>query len=457
MTKSKKFLIENVVKIDDKNIGSNLTPRQIVEELNRHIIGQDDAKKAVAIALRNRYRRKLVDSPLREEIVPKNILMVGPTGVGKTEVARRLAKLANAPFIKVEATKFTEVGYVGRDVESIIRDLAEVAIKTLKSEMKKGVQEKAEKNAKKKILKSLVGETASDETKEKFSAMLENGELNDKEVEIEILDSGNSFASSFDVPGGHVGMINIGEMIGKAIGSSEKTKKAKMTVEDAIKTLVDEESEKMIDEEKIIKAAIKSVENDGIVFIDEIDKICTKNSMKGGDVSREGVQRDLLPLVEGTAVSTKYGLIKSDHILFIASGAFHVAKPADLLPELQGRFPIRVQLKPLTEADLVRILNEPEASLIKQYVALLAVEKVKLNFSEEGVKEIAKIANKVNAEVENIGARRLHTMLEKILEDVSFSASEMKSGSTVKIDKDYVEAHLGDLISGKTDLSKFIL
>lgn len=453
---SKKPSKKDVAKTDNKNLGQDLTPRQIVAELNRHIIGQDDAKKAVALALRNRYRRKLVESPLREEIVPKNILMVGPTGVGKTEVARRLAKLANAPFIKVEATKFTEVGYVGRDVESIIRDLAEVAIKTLKNEMKKEVREKAEKHAKKKILSSLVGETASTETKAKFSKMLDSGELNDKEVEIEVLDSGNSFANSFDVPGGHVGMINITEMLGKAIGS-EKTKKAKMTVEDALKTLVEEESDKMIDEEKIVKMAIKSVENDGIVFIDEIDKICVKNNIKGGDVSREGVQRDLLPLVEGTTVSTKYGLIKSDHILFIASGAFHVAKPADLLPELQGRFPIRVQLKPLTEADLVRILTEPESSLIKQYVALLAVENVVLDFTVEGVKEIAKIAHKVNAEVENIGARRLHTMLEKILEEVSFEASELQKGSKVKIDKAYVAAHLGDLISGKTDLSKFIL
>ncbi|MBU6338759.1 MAG: ATP-dependent protease ATPase subunit HslU [Rickettsiales bacterium] len=451
MTKSKKTLTK-----ENKNSGQDLTPKQIVEELNRHIIGQNDAKKAVAIALRNRYRRKLVASPLREEIMPKNILMVGPTGVGKTEVARRLAKLANAPFIKVEATKFTEVGYVGRDVESIIRDLIEVAIKMLKSEKKKEVREKAAVSAKKKILKNLVGENALDETKEKFSQMLENGELNDREVEIDVVDSGNSFANSFDVPGGHVGMINITEMLGKAMGG-EKTKKAKMTVEDALKTLIDEESNKMIDEEKIVKTALKSVENDGIVFIDEIDKICVRNNIKGGDVSREGVQRDLLPLVEGTTVSTKYGLIKTDHILFISSGAFHIAKPSDLLPELQGRFPIRVQLKPLTEADLVRILTEPEASLIKQYSALIAVENVTLNFVEEGIKEIAKLAHKVNGEVENIGARRLHTMLEKILEEISFEASEMKNGSVVKIDKAYVTEHLGDLVSGKTDLSKFIL
>lgn len=434
----------------------NLTPKQIVDELNRYIVGQNEAKKAVAIALRNRYRRKLVESPLREEIMPKNILMIGPTGVGKTEVARRLAKLANAPFIKVEATKFTEVGYVGRDVDSIIRDLLDVAIKHLKSEMKKEIHEKAEKHAKKRVLKALVGENAIDETREKFSQMLENGELNNREIEIEIADSGNSFASTFDIPGGQVGMINIGEMIGKAV-SGERTKKARMTVEEALKSLIDEESNKMIDEDKVVKQAIKVVENDGIVFIDEIDKICARGNVKGGDVSREGVQRDLLPLVEGTAISTKYGIIKTDHILFIASGAFHVAKPADLLPELQGRFPIRVQLKSLTEADLVRILTEPESSLIKQYIALIGVEKVKLSFTDDGVKEIAKVAHKVNGEVENIGARRLHTMLEKILEEVSFDASEMKSGTVVVIDTKYVDSHLGDLVSGKTDLTKFIL
>lgn len=447
---------KNLAPSEIKNLAQSLTPKQIVDELNRYIIGQGDAKKAVAIALRNRYRRKLVESPLREEIVPKNILMIGPTGVGKTEVARRLAKLANAPFIKVEATKFTEVGYVGRDVDSIIRDLIEVAIKHIKSDMKKDVREKAEKHAKKRILKVLVGENALDETKEKFSTMLDLGELNEREIEIDVADSGNSFASSFDIPGGQVGMINIGEMLGKAMGG-EKTKKARMSVEDALKSLIDEESEKMIDEDKIVKIAMKSVENDGIVFIDEIDKICARSSMKGGDVSREGVQRDLLPLVEGTAISTKYGIIKTDHILFIASGAFHIAKPADLLPELQGRFPIRVQLKPLTEDDLVRILSEPESSLVKQYVALLGVENVKLNFTKDGVKEIAKVAHKVNGEVENIGARRLHTLLEKILEEVSFEASEMKAGSAVAIDAKYVDQHLGDLVSGKTDLSKFIL
>jgi ATP-dependent HslUV protease ATP-binding subunit HslU len=443
-------------KIESKNIINDLTPHQIVEELNRYIVGQNDAKKSVAIALRNRYRRKLVESPLREEIMPKNILMIGPTGVGKTEVARRLAKLANAPFIKVEATKFTEVGYVGRDVDSIIRDLLDVAIKNSKNEMKKTVYEKAEKHAKKKILKILVGETALDETREKFSKMLDNGEMNDKEIELEIIDNSSNSMNSFDIPGGQVGMINISEMIGKAIGS-EKTKKARMTVEDAMKTLIDEESNKMIDEDKIIKNSLKAVENDGIVFIDEIDKICARGNIKGGDVSREGVQRDLLPIVEGTTISTKHGIVKTDHILFIASGAFHVAKPSDLLPELQGRFPIRVQLKSLSEDDLLRILTEPEASLIKQYTALLAVENVELTFSEDGIKEMAKIAFKVNGEIENIGARRLHTMIEKILEEVSFEASAMKAGTKVNVDSEYVNKHLGDLLSSKNDLMKFVL
>lgn len=441
-------------KIIKKIVGSDLTPKQIVEELDRYIIGQKEAKKAVAIALRNRYRRKLVASPLREDITPKNILCIGPTGVGKTEIARRLAKLANAPFIKVEATKFTEVGYVGRDVESIIRDLMEVAIKEIKTAMKKTVEEKAKVTAKQKILKVLVGETATEETKDKFAQMLETGELDDKEIEIEIADN-SSPTSGFDFPGGHIGMINISEMLGKAMGS-EKTKKVHMTVSDALKALVEEESSKMIDEDKAVKQALKSVENDGIVFIDEIDKICTRN-LKGGDVSREGVQRDLLPLVEGTTVSTKYGLVNTDHILFIASGAFHIAKPSDLLPELQGRFPIRVQLKPLTEEDLLRILTEPESSLIKQYSALMAVENVNLKFSEDGTKQIAKIAHKINGEVENIGARRLHTMIEKILEDVSFEASEMKKGSNVEVNKKYVDDHLGELLTNKTDLSKFIL
>lgn len=454
MTKSSK----KIEKTLPQNSVAGLAPKQIVEELNRYIVGQVDAKKSMAIALRNRYRRKLVDSPLREEIVPKNILMAGPTGVGKTEIARRLAKLANAPFIKVEATKFTEVGYVGRDVDSIIRDLVEMAIKTAKNEKKKEVYERAQEVAKKRILKSLVGETASDETKEKFTKMLDEGALNNREIEIDIADSGSSFASGFDIPGGHVGMINLTEMLGKAMGS-DKTKKVRMNVEDAYKALIDEESEKMLDEDKIIKDALKAVENDGIVFIDEIDKICARSGMKGSgtDVSREGVQRDLLPLVEGTTISTKYGLIKTDHILFVASGAFHASKPSDLLPELQGRFPIRVQLKPLTEEDLVRILSEPEASLIKQYVALIGVEKIKLDFTSDGVKQIAKLAHKINAEVENIGARRLHTMIEKILEEISFEASEMKPESKVVINAKYVDQHLGDLISNKNDLSKFIL
>jgi ATP-dependent HslUV protease ATP-binding subunit HslU len=452
MTKNLKKSAASLV----SDASQNLTPKQIVAELNRYIVGQNDAKKSVAIALRNRYRRKLVDSSLREEIVPKNILMVGPTGVGKTEIARRLAKLANAPFVKVEATKFTEVGYVGRDVDSIVRDLADVAIKEIKTEMKKEVLDKATKRAKKRILKVLVGENSSAETKAKFSKMLDEGKLDEREIDIEVADNGNSYASSFDVPGGQVGMINVGEMLGKALGG-DKTKKSNMTVEEALKTLIEEELEGLMDQDKVIKRAIKSVENDGIVFIDEMDKICVRASAKGGDVSREGVQRDLLPLVEGTVVNTKYGMIKTDHILFIASGAFHAVKPSDLLPELQGRFPIRVQLKPLTEADLVRILNEPEASLVKQYEALIAVENIKLTFTKEGVNQIAKVANRVNGEVENIGARRLHTLLEKILEEVSFEASEMKKGAKVTINSKYVLAHLGDIATGKTDLSKFIL
>lgn len=446
---------ENIL---DEKLSVSMTPKQIVEELNRYIIGQNQAKKSMAIALRNRYRRKMVDKVLREEIMPKNILMIGPTGVGKTEVARRLAKLTNAPFIKVEATKFTEVGYVGRDVESIIRDLVEVAVVSVRSDMRKMVKDKAEKQARRRIVKCLVGESAVEETKERFLQMLEEGELDNREIEIEIVDNSSSLASSFEIPGGQLGMINLTEMFGKAM-SGEKLKKVRVTVAEAMKTAVEEESSKMIDEEAVIRTALRLVENEGIVFIDEIDKICARGTLKAGgaDISREGVQRDLLPLVEGTSVSTKYGTIKTDYILFVASGAFHVAKPADLLPELQGRFPIRVQLNSLTESDLVRILTEPEANLIKQYKALIAVENIELNFTKEGINQIAKVAFKINGEVENIGARRLHTMLEKILEDVSFEASEMKKGAIVKIDKKYVDEHLGDLVSNKTDLSKFIL
>lgn len=441
----------------DKDIlRSSLTPKEIVKELDRYIIGQDDAKKAVAVALRNRYRRKVVTSPLREEIMPKNILCIGPTGIGKTEIARRLAKLANAPFVKVEATKFTEVGYVGRDVESIIRDLLDVSIKEAKQRMKNEVKEKAKDEARKVIVTKLVGENSSAETYEKFLGMLDKGTLDGKEIEIEVSDSGSPISSGFDIPGGHVGMVNIGEMLGKAIGS-EKTKKLKTTVKEAFKILSDEESSKLIDEDKATKDALFAVENDGIVFIDEIDKICTNNSARGGEVSREGVQRDLLPLVEGTTVSTKYGLIKTDHILFIASGAFNSSKPSDLLAELQGRFPIRVQLKPLTQGDLLRILTEPESSLVKQYVALLGAENVTLNFEKSGIEQIAKIAHEVNNEIENIGARRLHTLMEKILEEVSFKASEMKNGEEIKIDVKYVKKHLGDLADAKNDLSKFIL
>ena len=441
------------------NTKVNLTPKEIVAELNKYIVGQDLAKKSVATALRNRYRRKEVGNPLKEEIVPKNILAIGPTGVGKTEIARRLAKLVDAPFIKVEATKFTEVGYVGRDVESIIRDLVEIAINQVSNKKREEVQEKAKEKTKEIILNILIGKESSKETREKFEKLLETDYLDDKEIEVEVKESYNSspFSSSFDVPGGQASMINIGDMIGKAIGGDKK-KKIKLKVADAKKILVDEESEDLIDKDDITRISVDLVENEAIVFIDEFDKICAKSVNRGsGDVSREGVQRDLLPLVEGTSVSTKYGIIKTDHILFIASGAFHTAKPSDLLPELQGRFPIRVELQPLTEKDLVRILVEPECSLVKQYIALMRVENVELNFTDSGVKQVAKMAYKLNSEVENIGARRLYTLLEKILEDISFENCNCKEVVKIKIDQKFVDKSLKELIGGKIDLSRFIL
>jgi len=437
---------------------SSLSPREIVSELDRYIVGQGDAKKAVAIALRNRYRRKNVEGPLQDEIVPKNILMIGPTGVGKTEIARRLARLANAPFLKVEATKFTEVGYVGRDVDSIIRDLVEHSMTLVRDRMRKEVTAKAELNAEERVLDALVGETASAETRQKFRKKLREGELNEKEIEINIVDSGPAGMQSFDIPGmpgGQMGMINLNDMIGKALGG-ERLKPKKMKVGEAYEVLMAEESDKLIDQDRIIKEALDSAENEGIVFIDEMDKITARSEYKsGGEVSREGVQRDLLPLLEGTVVTTKYGIVKTDHILFIASGAFHMAKPSDMLPELQGRLPIRVQLEALTEGDLLRILKEPEASLTKQYKALIATEGVDIDFSDNGLKEVAKIANEVNDNVENIGARRLHTIMEKLLEEISFTAGD-SSEKSIKVDKAYVDKQLGDLTK-QTDLSKFIL
>ncbi len=431
----------------------SFTPREIVSELDRHIVAQSDAKRAVAIALRNRWRRKQVPAELRHEITPKNILMIGPTGVGKTEISRRLAKLAQAPFIKIEATKFTEVGYVGRDVEQIIRDLVEAAITLLRDQKRTQVKAQAEKAAEGRILDALVGENAGDATREKFRQKLLAGELDDKEVEIELSDQGSPF-QGFEIPGqpgASMGMMDLSALFGKG----GKTKKITLRIGDAHGPLLSEEADKLLDDDAIKREAVERTEQDGIVFLDEIDKITARSDARGGDVSREGVQRDLLPLIEGTTVSTKYGPVKTDHILFIASGAFHVAKPSDLLPELQGRLPIRVELRALTEEDFVRILTEPEASLIKQYKALMETEEVTLNFTEDGIAEIAKISAEVNASIENIGARRLHTVMERLLDEISFSATD-KSGETLTINANYVKEHVGKLAANQ-DLSKFIL
>lgn len=436
-------------------MSTSFSPREIVSELDRFIVGQDEAKRAVAVSLRNRWRRQQLSPSLREEVVPKNILMIGPTGVGKTEIARRLAKLAQAPFIKVEATKFTEIGYVGRDVESIIRDMVEVAVTMTRKKMRKEVHVKAEAAAEERVLDALVGNSATEETRQKFRKLLREGSLDDKEIEIEVLDNSSNSMPTFDVPGmpgAQMGMISLGDLLG---GKVANYRKRKMTVKDSYDVLVTEESDKLIDDEKIVKEALESVENNGIVFIDEFDKICGSDERKGPDVSREGVQRDLLPLIEGTTVSTKRGSVKTDHILFIASGAFHISKPSDLLPELQGRLPIRVELKPLTKEDFYRILTEPEGNLILQYKELLKTENFTLEFTDDAVREIAALAAEINENVENIGARRLHTILEKLLEDVSFTASD-RSGQTETITKEIVREKVGSLAKS-SDLSKFIL
>ncbi len=434
---------------------TEFSPRETVSELDRYIIGQKDAKRAVAVALRNRWRRQQLEGPMRDEVLPKNILMIGPTGVGKTEISRRLAKLVNAPFIKIEATKFTEVGYVGRDVEQIIRDLVEAAIALVREEKRKQVEAKAHLQAEERVLDALVGQASSPATRDSFRKKLREGSLDDKEVEIEVRDSSNPMGA-FDVPGmpgASVGVMNVGDMLGKAFGGRTKTRKVK--VSESYKILLEEEADNLLDEDQLVQEAIHKVENDGIVFLDEIDKICVRDGRQGGDVSREGVQRDLLPLVEGTTVATKHGAVKTDHVLFIASGAFHVAKPSDLLPELQGRLPIRVELRALTEEDFRRILTETEASLIKQYVALMATEGVTLEFTDDAVDSIAHIAVQVNSSVENIGARRLQTVMERILDDISFTAPD-RSGETVVIDAAFVEKNIGDL-ARNADLSRFIL
>ncbi len=434
------------------------SPREIVSELDRFIVGQNEAKRAVAIALRNRWRRQALPPELRDEVLPKNILMIGPTGVGKTEISRRLARLAQAPFIKVEATKFTEVGYVGRDVEQIVRDLVEVSATMVRERRRREVSARAELAAEERILDVLVGEHAAPETRQKFRKMLREGELDEREIEVQVQDTGTGQLPTFEIPGmpgAQMGMLNLNEMFGKAFGG--RTRPRKMTVAESLRILAQEESDKLLDQDEVIKEAIRHVEQNGIVFLDEIDKICSRSAdfRGGGDVSREGVQRDLLPLIEGTTVATKHGPVKTDHILFIASGAFHVAKPSDLLPELQGRLPIRVELKSLSEADLKRVLVEPEASLIKQYRALLATEQVTLDFTDEGIDEIAHLAAEVNAGVENIGARRLHTVMERVLEEISFAAADHPN-TTLVIDAAYVKEHVGELATN-ADLRKFIL
>ncbi len=434
---------------------TDFSPREIVSELDRFIVGQADAKRAVAIALRNRWRRLQLDERLREEVLPKNILMIGPTGVGKTEISRRLAKLAGAPFLKVEATKFTEVGYVGRDVEQIVRDLVEISIALTRERKRKDVQARAELAAEERVLDALVGPGSSPATRESFRRKLRSGELDDKEIEVE-LQAGGSGMPMFDIPGmpgAQMGAISIGDIFGKLGGGRTKTRR--VTVKDSHELLVNEESDKLLDTDQLTQEAIRVVEQNGIVFLDEIDKICAREGRYGGDVSREGVQRDLLPLIEGTTVATKHGPVKTDHILFIASGAFHISKPSDLLPELQGRLPIRVELKALTRDDFRRILTEPEASLIKQYVALMATEGVTLDFTEDAIDAIADIAVSVNSSVENIGARRLQTVMERVLDEISFAAPD-RGGETVKVDAGYVDQHIGDLAKN-ADLSRFIL
>jgi len=437
---------------EEKKIVS-FSPREIVSELDRYVIGQKDAKKAVAIALRNRWRRQELPPELKEEVLPKNILMVGPTGVGKTEISRRLSKLAEAPFIKVEATKFTEVGYVGKDVEQIIRDLIEIAIALIKDKKRKEVEAKSQLASEERVLDALVGNNATPATRESFRKRLRAGDLDNTIIEISVQE--NPSMPSFEIPGmqGGVGMISIGDILGKGMGA--KKKKKKMTVKESYEYLIQEESDKLIDQDQIIKEAKFSVENNGIVFLDEIDKVSARSERSGTDVSREGVQRDLLPLIEGTTVNTKHGPIKTDHILFIASGAFQLAKPSDLLPELQGRLPIRVELQPLTKEDFIKILKEPDNSLIKQYVGLMKTENVELQFTDDGIETLADISTHINSTIENIGARRLHTIIEKVLEDISFTAPD-KSSEKVIVDKQFVEKNIGNIIKDK-DLSKFIL